>query len=106
MENEIAKLLLEEILEERELRKEILAKMELLDAYSRYRYGAGARGGIIMDEKRIVVTEKPNSYEFGKASNRFKVYFENTEDGKKAIETCKQLADHKNQLFGGEKDAE
>jgi len=38
-------------------------------------------------EEQIVknVTEKPNSYEFGKAGNRFKVYFKDTEDLKNQL---------------------
>lgn len=35
-------------------------------------------------------TEKPNSYEFGKAGNRFKLYFENAEDLQKQITKLKE----------------
>jgi hypothetical protein len=33
-------------------------------------------------EEQIIInkTEKPNSYEFGKAGNRFKLYFDTAED--------------------------
>lgn len=106
MENEIIKLLLEEIREEKELRKRLVQRLESLDAYGRSLQGFGIRGGIIMDEKRVVITEKPNSYEFGKSTNRFKIYFENSEDGRKAIDACKDLADYKDKKFVGEKDAE
>lgn len=36
-------------------------------------------------------TIKPNSYEFGKAGNRFKVYFEDAADLKKMIDELKEL---------------
>ena len=39
-----------------------------------------------MSELRINKTEKPNSWEFGKAGNRWKLYFENSEDLKKMID--------------------
>lgn len=107
MENEIIRLLLGEIKDEKELRKRLLRKLELLDAYSRCRYGVGVRGGIIMEEKKIVnVTERPNSYEFGKAGNRFKIYFEDRQDGEKAIDACKDLAEYKDKKFGGADDGE
>lgn len=101
----IVKMLAEEIRAETELRQKLLRRLKLLDAYSRYRLGVGVRGGIIMEEKKVLnVTEKPNSYEFGKAGNRFKVYFDNQEDGRKTINSCKDLADYKEQKFGGDKD--
>ena len=39
-------------------------------------------------EEQIVInkTEKPNSYEFGKAGNRFKLYFDTAEDLKLQID--------------------
>ena len=36
-------------------------------------------------------TERANSYEFGKAGNRFKIYFEDAEDLKKQIDAIKEL---------------
>ena len=36
-------------------------------------------------------TEKANSYEFGKASNRFKLYFETPEELRKQIDDLKAL---------------
>ena len=36
-------------------------------------------------------TEKPNSYEFGKAGNRFKIYFENAQDLHDQIEELKAM---------------
>ena len=42
-----------------------------------------------MEEEKIqkIINEKPNSYEFGKAGNRFKLYFNTAEDLKKEIQT-------------------
>jgi hypothetical protein len=39
-------------------------------------------------EEQIVInkTERPNSYEFGKAGNRFKLYFDTAEDLKQQID--------------------
>lgn len=102
MENEIAKMLVEEIREERELRKKLAARLEALDALTRITHVTHTPGkddsGV--SDKRIIVTEKPNSYEFGKAGKKFKVYFDSIEDGKKALETCKSLAEHRTKLFG------
>ena len=44
-------------------------------------------------EEQIVInkTENPNSYEFGKAGNRFKLYFQEAEDLKKKIDNLKEL---------------
>ncbi len=39
----------------------------------------------------IIKTERPNSYEFGKAGNRFKLFFDSAEDLKKQIEKLKEL---------------
>lgn len=36
-------------------------------------------------------TERPNSYEFGKAGNRFKLYFEDAEDLDKQMKALKKL---------------
>jgi hypothetical protein len=44
-----------------------------------------------MEETKIInKTEKPNSYEFGKAGNRFKLYFEDAEDLKKQIKALEE----------------
>jgi len=40
-------------------------------------------------KKIINKTEKANSHEFGKASNRFKLYFETAEDLKAQIESLR-----------------
>ena len=44
-------------------------------------------------EENITITrvEKPNSYEFGKAGNRFKIYFADAEDLKKEIDSLRAL---------------
>jgi len=44
-------------------------------------------------EEQIVInkTERPNSYEFGKPTNRFKLYFETAEDLNKLLEGLKGL---------------
>lgn len=36
-------------------------------------------------------TEKPNSFEFGRAGNRFKVYYDKPEELRKHIEELKKL---------------
>ena len=36
-------------------------------------------------------TEKPNSYEFGKAGNRFKLYFDTAEDLKAQMKQLKEF---------------
>jgi len=44
-----------------------------------------------MEETKIInKTEKPNSFEFGKAGNRFKLYFEDASDLKNQIEELKK----------------
>ncbi|MGQ4876857.1 MAG: hypothetical protein ACP6IY_22555 [Promethearchaeia archaeon] len=42
--------------------------------------------------KEIIInkTEKPNSYEFGKAGNRFKLYFEDIKDLENQIKQLKE----------------
>lgn len=44
-------------------------------------------------EEQIIInkTEKPSSYEFGKAGNRFKIYFNTAEDLKIQIDKLKEL---------------
>ena len=44
-------------------------------------------------EEQVIInkTEKPNSYEFGKAGNRFKVYFNTAEDLNDQIKRLKEL---------------
>lgn len=52
-----------------------------------------------METQEIInKTERPNSYEFGKAGDRFKVYFNTPEDLKKLLDdltalglTCKEV---------------
>jgi hypothetical protein len=46
-----------------------------------------------MTEPSVVIEkkEKPNSWEFGKASNRMKLYFENAEDLKILFESVKSF---------------
>lgn len=45
-----------------------------------------------MEEQKIInSTEKPSSYEFGKAGNRFKLYFNTAEDLKEQIDKLKLL---------------
>ena len=46
-----------------------------------------------MSEDQIIIskTEKPNSYELGKAGNRFKIYFDTAKDLKDQIEELKKL---------------
>lgn len=39
----------------------------------------------------IQKTEKANSYEFGKAGNRFKLYFETAEDLKAQVDSLRAL---------------
>jgi len=49
----------------------------------------------ITEEENISIvmnkTEKPNSYEFGKASNRFKIYFGETKELKTKMEELKEI---------------
>ncbi len=42
---------------------------------------------ILKDKCELIINkkERPNSYEFGKAGSRFKLYFEDAEDLKKQI---------------------
>lgn len=102
MEKEIVKMLIEEIKAERELRKKLLRRLESLDSYGPYSCVSIPRS--IREEHRIVtVTEKPNSYVFGKACNRFKIYFEKQEDAEKAVDACKNIEEYKNKKFGGSK---
>jgi len=44
-------------------------------------------------EEQVIInkTEKANSYEFGKAGNRFKLYFENGDDLKNQIDVLIRL---------------
>lgn len=44
---------------------------------------------------QISKTEKPNSFEFGKAGNRFKLYFEDAMDLKKQMNDLKLLGMYK-----------
>lgn len=50
-----------------------------------------------MEEKQIIInkTEKPSSYEFGKAGNRFKVYYDTPEDLQAHINKLKELGLYK-----------
>ena len=41
------------------------------------------------ETKQIVIKDRPNSYEFGKPGNRFKLYFEDIEDLKAQIQELK-----------------
>jgi hypothetical protein len=40
---------------------------------------------------QIVRNERPNSYEYGKAGNRFKIYFSDAEDLKRQLDEIKKL---------------
>jgi hypothetical protein len=46
-----------------------------------------------MSEPQVILnkTESPNSFECGRAGNRFKIYFENAADLKKKIDELKAL---------------
>lgn len=46
-----------------------------------------------MKTEQIIInkTERANSYEFGKAGNRFKLYFEDAEDLQKQIKALEKL---------------
>lgn len=46
----------------------------------------------MVENEQVVLkrTEKANSYEFGKAANRFKLYFETPSDLKKMIDELKE----------------
>lgn len=51
-----------------------------------------------MNEQIIInKTEKPNSYEFGKAGNRFKLYFDDGDDLLKQINNLKKLGLYKDE---------
>jgi hypothetical protein len=45
----------------------------------------------------VNVNTKPNSFEFGKAGNRFKLYFENAEDLEKQINKLKEKGLYKDE---------
>lgn len=47
------------------------------------------------------VVEKPNSYEFGKAGNRFKLYFNEPADLKKQMKELQELGYYIDELQGG-----
>uniref|UniRef100_A0A6H1ZYF4 Uncharacterized protein n=1 Tax=viral metagenome TaxID=1070528 RepID=A0A6H1ZYF4_9ZZZZ len=54
-----------------------------------------------MEETKIInVNDKASSFEFGKAGNRFKIYFNAKEDALQLIEDCKAIQDKKNELIG------
>ena len=57
-----------------------------------------------MPEETIITnrTERANSFEFGKAGSRFKVYFDSEAGCKAMVDACKAIADHKAQVFGEE----
>jgi len=99
MENEIIKMLLDEIREEKVIRKRLVQKLESLNACSCCPFGFGARGRAVEEQRIVAVTEKPNSYVFGKAGNRFKIYFEKQEDAEKAIDACKRIEEYKDKKF-------
>lgn len=44
-------------------------------------------------------TERPNSYEFGKAGDRFKVYFEDAEDLKKQLQNLELQGLYKKEVI-------
>jgi len=49
-----------------------------------------------MDEQIVInKSERPNSYEFGKAGNRFKLYFEDATDLKIQVESLKAVGLYK-----------
>jgi len=55
-----------------------------------------------MEEQTIInKTERPNSWESGKAGSRFKIYFDTAEDLKKQVEALQQAGFEIN--IGGEK---
>jgi len=99
MENEILKMLIEEIKEERELRKKLLQKLDLLNSFTSHQ--CISRGMAREDYRIVTAAEKPNSYVFGIAANRFKIYFENDEDAEKAIDACKRIEEYKDKKFKG-----
>jgi len=44
----------------------------------------------LMEQTIINKTERPNSYEFGKAGNRFKLYFEDAWDLKQQLKNLEE----------------
>lgn len=57
-----------------------------------------------MEKQEIInKTEKPNSYEFGKSGNRFKLYFEDAQDLKFQIQELKSVGLYKEELNEGTK---
>lgn len=55
-----------------------------------------------MEQTTIInKTECPNSYEFGKAGNRFKIYFDDAEDLKAKLDALKELAILKEEMQDG-----
>ena len=52
-----------------------------------------------MAESQVIInkTERPSSYEFGKAGNRFKIYFEDAADLKSQIEELKAMGLYKDE---------
>ena len=59
-----------------------------------------------MSEPQIIInkTEKANSYEFGKAGNRFKLYFETAEDLKQQINNLIQQGLYSEEITKWEED--
>lgn len=47
-------------------------------------------------------TEKPNSFEFGEAKKRFKIYFDNADDALPLMLDCKKIEQKRAELFGGD----
>jgi len=52
-----------------------------------------------MSEEQTIInkTEKPSSYEFGKAGNRFKLYFDTAKDLENQINELKKLGIYKDE---------
>lgn len=50
-------------------------------------------------EEQVIINknEKASSYEFGKAGNRFKLYFDTAEDLKQQIDKLKELGLYKDE---------
>lgn len=56
-----------------------------------------------MQESKVInENRRPHSFEFGKPSERFKVYFENQEDLEKMLLVCKEALVQKEKLFDAE----
>lgn len=53
--------------------------------------GAVIGGSMVTTQIQIVRNERPNSYEFGKAGNRFKIYFEDLDDLQDKIDSLMSL---------------